>query len=673
MRASRTLVLAAAGTLVAGAAAAYFLSGPRGPKAGRPPRGRDLNVIVVTLDTTRADSLSCYGSKEVRTPTIDGFAARGVLFETCYTQTPLTLPAHTTLMTGTLPPFHGVRDNGGYVVPQDLVTMAELFRDKGYETGAFVGAWVLDGKWGLNQGFGTYFDDFDLRKFANASFDTVRRPANEVLDAALPWLEARKSGKFFAWIHLYDPHSPYAPPPPFDTQYAGRPYLGAIAFMDSELGRLRSFLDRNGLLGNSIVVIAGDHGESLGEHGELTHGFFVYQAALHVPLIVVAPGTKRGGTVSEGPAGLVDVLPTVCELAGLAAPAEVQGASLVPRLAGRRGNKPSAVYSETYYPLLHYGWSDLKCVQDGRYKVILAPRPELYDVVDDPAEEKDLVDLRKEVYEGLKAKAEAIVEAAGHGGHQTKAAAMDAATRERLAALGYVGSFTDPAALKGKAPADPKDRIAVYNGLTLAQEMETSGRPDEAIRIVRGILAADAGVSAVAYDILGAGYMAKNDFGPALESLRKALELDAGLPNVHYRIGWIAEKQGRLPEAEAEYLREIEISPGHFKALYNLARVYDRTGNHERERETLLECIKADPKFPQTYLYLARLDLARSERYPEAIDLALKGLALEPAKPELAAGCFLLAELYRRVGDEARSREYAAKGRALAAEDKKRP
>ena len=595
MKSPKPLALVTAGIVIVGAVAATLLWVSRGGKSTPATESRDFNVIVVTLDTTRADSLSCYGYKDIETPTIDALAAQGVRFEKCYAQTPLTLPSHTTLMTGTLPLFHGVRDNGAFVVPQKLVTMAELFKGKGYETGAFIGAWVLDSKWGLNQGFDVYFDEFDLKKFSTVSFDTVRRPANEVLDAALPWLEARKGRRFFTWIHLYDPHSPYNPPPPYSTQYAARPYYGEIAFADSELHRLWAFLQTNDLLENTLIVFAGDHGESLGEHQEQTHGFFVYQAAIQVPLIIVTPFPKLRGIVSAEPVGLVDVLPTVCEMAGLAVPAEVQGRSLVPLFDGRRRTEPPLVYSETYTPLYHYGWSDLKSVQNARYKLILAPGPELYDVVADPGEEKNLVDLQKKIYEELRAEAEALIQTASRNSYETDPSKIDAETRERLAALGYVGSFTDPAKLKGKKLANPKDKIGVFNELGRAREMETNGEPDEAIRIVRGVLATDPDTTAASYDILGASYMAKNDLPQAEENLRKALELDPQLPNVHYKIGWIAEKQGRVEEAEVEYLNELQVSPQHFKALYNLARVYQATGKLEQEQEILQRCLEADP------------------------------------------------------------------------------
>jgi arylsulfatase A-like enzyme/uncharacterized protein HemY len=768
MKSHRFLFLAAAGIVIAGAAAAYFLLFPKGADFASLRKGRDFNVIIITLDTARADGLACYGRKDVQTPTIDGFAARGVRFERCYAETPMTLPSHTTLMTGTLPLFHGVRDNGGFLVPQKLVTMAELFKEKGYETGAFIAAYVLDSKWGLNQGFDTYFDKFDLNKFQRISLETVQRPANEVMDEALPWLEKKKDKKFFAWIHLYDPHSPYEPPSPYDKLYAAHPYLGEIAFADAQLHRLWQFLETNSLLENSFIVFAGDHGESLGEHEERTHGFFVYQSAIHVPLIIVTPFPKLQGIVSPEVRGLVDVLPTVCEMAGLPIPGEVQGKSLVPAFYGRRRTEPPLVYSETYYPRFHYGWSDLKSVQNARYKLILAPVPELYDIAADPGEENNLVYLQKKVYEDLNAEAESFIQKSSRNAYEMDASRVDQETREKLSALGYVGSFTDPAKLKGKTLANPKEKIAVFNELSRAREIGMNGTPDEAIKIIQGIITTDPDItdayfsigsiyvqeqkyreaidyfkqvldrkpdesfaalnitrsyermgkldeaerfaldylqkgfeepqlyfmlgnmnflqkkydkaipyfekcvsldteSAGSCDVLAAIYIVRGDLARAGEYLRKALELNPRLSNVHYRIAWIAEKQGRTVEAEAEYLKELEITPRHFKALYNLARVYQMTGNSEKEQETLKRCLEADPKFALTYFYLARLYLRRGERYQEAIDLVKKGLELKPDKAELPLGYFLLADLYNRVGDNARSQECAEKGQALAA------
>ena len=254
--------IVAAAVLVAAAAAALVLVRRVGPDFARLRGGRDYSVILITVDTLRADKVGCYGNAVVSTPGMDGLAARGVRFANCIAQTPLTLPSHTTIMTGTTPAFHGVRDNGGFVVPPELLTMAEAFQSAGYETAAFVAAYVLDSKWGLGQGFDTYFDKFDLSRFEKISLGEVQRPADEVVDEAIAWLDKRAGGKFFAWIHLYDPHSPYAPPEPFKSEYP-HPYLGEIAFTDSQLGRLWDRLGQMGLRDGLFLVLASDHGEKL--------------------------------------------------------------------------------------------------------------------------------------------------------------------------------------------------------------------------------------------------------------------------------------------------------------------------------------------------------------------------------------------------------------------------
>ena len=350
----------------------------------RPGSWKGQNVLFVTVDTLRADRLPAYGETGVRTPTLDALAARGTVFERCMSATPLTLPSHTTIFSGTLPLHHGVRDNGAFTVPKDLPLLPELYQSRGYATGAFVAAFVLDSRWKLNRGFDYYFDQFDTRKANLVSIGDIERPASEVVDAALGWLEKRDQKKpFFLWVHLFDPHAPYEPPPPFAEEYADRPYLGEIAYVDSQLARLTAFLDAQGLSGRTAVVLTGDHGESLGDHGEEGHGFFVYQEALHVPFLLVAPGAAKPQRRSEV-VSLADVMPTLVELSDMPLPAGVQGRSLVPLLSGRGRTEPRPAYSETHYPRLHFGWSELTAIQDGRYKLIESPDPELYDLEADP-------------------------------------------------------------------------------------------------------------------------------------------------------------------------------------------------------------------------------------------------------------------------------------------------
>ena len=728
---------------------------------------KNLNVILITLDTCRADRLGCYGYSQVQTPAIDGFAARGVRFEDCIAQTPLTLPSHTSLFSGTLPFFHGVRDNGGFIVPPELKTMAEVFKDNGYATSAFIGAYVLDSKWGLAQGFDMYYDKFDLGKFEKISLDSVQRPANEVVDEALKWLEANKGKKFFTWVHLYDPHSPYQPPEPFKSGYAKNPYAGEIAFADSQLARLWTWLEGAGLVDTSILVFAGDHGESLGEHRESTHGFFVYQEAIRVPLIIVTPFPKIQGVSPTAVVSLIDVMPTVMEMAGLSRPPEVQGRSLVPLFfhPGRRASR--FAYSETYYPRYHFGWSELRSLQDGRHKLIIAPDPELYDLAADAAEGNNLAPAAGKTLAGLQAEAARFIEERSRNAHQLDVRKIDEETRERLAALGYIGSFTDSAKLEGRKLANPRDKIGVFNELSRARELGMSGRPDEAIPIIGGIIAADPEIgdayftlgniyfkqrkfdeaipcfeqalerkpddtfcviniansylnlgqpekganfvidymkkgfldsqlfyllgqldyaqkrydealkqydecisrnpeSAASHNAMAAIYLIKDDLPRAEQHVAAALGINPRLTNLNYNRADLLEKQGRLEAAADAYKLELEVNPRHFRASYNLSRVCRALGREAEEEKYLRLTMELNPAFPLSYFYLGRLYLNRGADFEEAIRLVQKGIALKPETKELPLGYFLLADLYNRLGDNARAADYARRGQALA-------
>jgi len=620
----RFLVPALAIGLALGAAVAWLLL--RKPSPAKMRGGRDFNVILITLDTTRADRIGCYGFQDIETPAIDLLASRGVRFDRCYAQTPLTLPSHTSIMTGTLPVFHGVRDNGGFIVPQQLKTMAELFKDKGYETGAFIAAYVLDSKWGLNQGFDTYFDRFDLSKFKKISLGTVQRPGNEVLDEALPWLEKKKGEKFFAWIHLYDPHTPYEPPPPFDKRYAGHPYLGEIAFTDSLVGRVWQFLEANDLVQSTFLVIAGDHGESLWEHEEASHGFFVYQGAIHVPLIFVTPFARFQGRSSARVSTLTDILPTVCEMAGLAIPADVQGRSLVP-FFNRPGRKDgSLAYSETYYPRFHYGWSELKAVQNARYKLILAPVPELYDVLEDPGEEKNLVYLQKNVYEKLNSEAEAFIAASSRNAYETDYSKIDEETREKLAALGYIGSFADPAKLKGKKLGDPKEKIGVFNELSRAREMGMSGKPDEAITIIKQIITADP-------DIVDA----------------------------YFSIGNIYFQNQRFKEALGYFQQVLGRKPDDSFAAINVILSYEAIGEFDEAERFALDYMAKGFEESQIYFMLGNMNFLR-KKYDKSAAYLEKTLSLSAGS---AASHNLLAAIAIVRGDLEHAEEHLGQAQRL--------
>ncbi len=291
------------------------------------------NVVLITIDTLRADHLGCYGYKQIKTPNIDGLAADSSRFERAYTVVPVTLPSHTAMLTGTYPMLSGMHDFSANKLSPQQVTMATVLKQAGYATGAVVASGVLDSRFGLNQGFDFYYDHFDFSRLEEANLDEMERPGNVVADQALDWLGKNSQKKFFLWMHLYDPHYPYRPPEPYSREYASQPYDGEIAFADEQVGRLLRFLKDKGLYQNTVIVLSGDHGESLGEHGEKTHGFFIYNVTMHVPLIIHLPGNPATQTVAD-PVSLVDLMPTVLAATGLDIPSQVQGRSLLSALRG---------------------------------------------------------------------------------------------------------------------------------------------------------------------------------------------------------------------------------------------------------------------------------------------------------------------------------------------------
>jgi arylsulfatase A-like enzyme len=418
-----------------------------------------IGVILVTLDTTRADRLSPYGLMDVSMPHLERLAHEGIVFDQASSVAPLTLPAHCSIFTGLFPPRHGVRENADRALASGYTTLAEILQGRGFKTAASVGSVVLDPERGLKQGFDEYFGvpQRTLKGRATSmAADTRQRRADEVIDDATRWLGTIKGSRFFLWTHLNDPHRPYDPPEPFRSRYFD-PYVGEIAFADTQIGRLLDALDRLELMDRTIVIVAGDHGESLGEHGERDHGIFVYENVLRVPLIVRAPALAPRRVANA--VRLVDVMPTVLDLLDLAGPA-VDGVSLVDMMSGNRRDSDLEVYAESMYPL-RLGWSQLRALRDGRFKLIEAPRPELYDLERDPFEERNLFDQRRSLAEAMMRRLEALDRGPEAGGRRPKA--VPAGLREDLAALGYVTPA--PMAVSGdrKDLPDPKDRIGTLH------------------------------------------------------------------------------------------------------------------------------------------------------------------------------------------------------------------
>ena len=415
-----------------------------GSVASRP---RPLNAVIITLDTTRADRLSPYGYMDVSMPSLERLAREATVFNQAISASPLTLPAHTSVLTGLLPPHHGVRDNADRPLADAHTTLAEVFRAHGFRTAAFVGAAVLDRSRGLAQGFDLYSGVTPNRLRPG---EVPERPANQVVDEATRWLASAEGSPFLLWTHLYDPHYPYEPPEPIRSD-APTPYVGELAFADAQIGRLLAALDERGLRDNTLVVVVGDHGESLGDHGETDHGIFLYDTVVRVPLMIRMPGvpSRRVSEVVR----ITDVMPTVLDLAGIAVP-RVDGVSLATLMSGRRHGLDLEAYSESLYPQ-RFGWGALYALRDSRYKFIDAPKPELYDLERDPFEERNIIHERPTVAAAMKQRLAAIASTTSADAEGDSSGASPE-TRARLASLGYVSGPKLRPATGGSWP-DPKD------------------------------------------------------------------------------------------------------------------------------------------------------------------------------------------------------------------------
>ena len=411
----------------------------------------DANLLLITIDTLRADRVGVYGHKPAETPHLDRLARDGVLVERAMTPVPLTLPAHASIMTGTYPLEHGVRNNGNYFLPEGIPTLAGILKERGYVTAAFVAAFVLDARFGLARGFDHYSDR--VNEALPGSW-YAERNADEVLEDFKPWFARHGTDKFFAWIHFWDPHMEYDPPEPYRSRFAD-PYDGEVAYVDAAVGKILDLLKTAGIEDRTLVVVTSDHGEAFGEHGELGHSIFCYEENIRIPLILNLPGHLPPGKRTEGPASLVDVKPTVLELLGIEIPGHIQGISLIPEIGGRKPG-PRDFYLESYYPMEDMGAAPVVGIVSGRYKFLDLPRPELYDLQADPAEMNNRVEKEPSRSRDMKAGLDRLI---GTFGSADRASTRTVSDEEwsRLASLGYLS-----AARRGEPRADrpdPKDVV----------------------------------------------------------------------------------------------------------------------------------------------------------------------------------------------------------------------
>ncbi|HSC26173.1 MAG TPA: sulfatase-like hydrolase/transferase [Vicinamibacterales bacterium] len=660
----RTVALG--GVLLAVAAGAALWAGLlrtrsfEGVDLGRLPFGvsqRNLNVLVVTLDTTRADRLGPYGFTGVQTPVLDRLAREGVVFEQAASAAPLTQPSHATLFTSRLPPAHGVRDNGAAALAEEEVTLAETLKEAGARTGAFIGAYVLDSRWGFNQGFDTYVDDFDLSQYRAISLGGIERRASDVVDSALEWFRKGGNTRFFAWLHFYDAHAPYSPPEPFRTSYAGRGYAGEIAFMDAQLGRVIAELESRGLFDRTIVVVVGDHGESLGEHGEGAHGFFLYEGVIRVPLIVRTPFPATRGRRVQELVRTVDVMPTVLDLLGMPPVHTAVGRSLAGAMVGGLAGDGAEAYSESVYPLNQFGWSDLQALRTGRYKYIDAPRPELYDLENDPAETKNLYDEQRRLAENMRQRLSEIHGVATAGAVETATIDVDPDTRARLAALGYIGTFVGASAgsVETSSLADPKDKIEVFNQINRASELSKhENRGQEAIDILDQVVAADPTVIA-AWFMLGNEYVRLGQLERGIAQYRRALELKPDYDLAVTNIANTYRRMGRDEDAAAGYERLLQVSPRNAQARFQLAQIRAEQDRLEEAQALIADALALEPDFPGAHNVLGIIKFKQGD--PAGATASIRS-ALE-RNADLKGAHFNLALIAEERGDFAAAiREY---------------
>jgi arylsulfatase A-like enzyme/Tfp pilus assembly protein PilF len=530
------------------------------------------NVVFITIDTLRADHLGCYGYKQIHTPNIDALAEEGVRFERAFTPVPVTLPSHTVIFTGTYPMYSGMHDFSGNKLSPTQPTLASVLKSDGYATGAVVASAVLDSRFGLNRGFDFYYDHFDFSRLDEANLDEMERPGNVVADTALAWLSQNYQKKFFLWMHLYDPHYPYRPPAPFSEEYKDHPYDGEIAFADQQVGRLIQFLKDKGLYNNTLIVLSGDHGESLGEHGEKTHGFFIYNATLHVPVIVHVPGAKPKAV--DDLVSTADLMPTVLSALGMAVPAEVQGRSLLPLIEEPNKKSDEDLYAESYLPRLHFDWSELRGVETDRYHFIDAPKPELYDLTKDPGETQNLFAGKKAVGEEMRGKLTEVIRRYSAGKELAEKTGLDPALMERLKSLGYAGfSGGGSTTITDRNLPDPKDRIQVYELISDAIAQSQHGQYQDSVQKLNAALKTEPNSVPVHY-LQGLNYYRLEQYPESVDEFQKVLKISPDYALAAFHMGLAYARSGQVDEAVTTLQRALQLDSTNFTAAYDLALMY---------------------------------------------------------------------------------------------------
>src|SRR4029077_6057011 len=562
------------------------------------------NVILITLDTVRADRMGFVGSKQGLTPQLDALASQSVVFERAYSQAPITPASHATILTGTFPQYHGIR-NFGDRLPPSVPFLPDILHAQGYHTGAFVGSIILDPKNGFASGFERGFDvynaGFHRQKTGERREASMQRRGDVTLGLVLEWLGQQQGGPFFLWFHLWDAHDPYNPPEPFRSRFPGAPYNGSIAFVDATVGKLLDYLRKHGLYDNTLIAVAADHGESLGDHGELTHSIFLYDSTIHVPLLLKFPGNRFARQRVNASASLVDLAPTLLEALGQKPPPAMQGHSLLPLIGSPHPeNRPSFATGD--HSERSFGWSALVSLRIGNQLFVRAPSPELYDLASDPGAKTNLYRVNRVAAVRLATQLDNFVKSISTGAPQALQDGLNEKSREQLSALGYVasGKTSPPSSI------DPKDRIDVANDMHDASLAIEEGKEATVIPLLLRVVAKDPQIQAAQY-YLGIAYSRNGNFAEAIPPLRKAVELRPDALMAQYELAICLYETGDLKTAASHFEILVENRPDWSDARYSLASIYARTGRPEEAAKNLLEVLHAEPEHYRANLLLGRM------------------------------------------------------------------
>jgi len=589
-------------------------------------RSPSWNVLLITVDTLRADYLSCYGSKKVRTPHIDQLAEKGIVFEKAFAHNVITLPSHINILTGTYPLYHGVQDNTGFRLDEKAITLSEVLKQEGYKTGAFIGAFPLDDRFGLGQGFDLY-DDFYGDTTAQNDFSFVERRAEDVVRRAVEWIDQNRQENWFCWVHIYDPHAPYNPPPSYKEKYPGNFYAGEVAYSDSALGNLFGFLKKAELEENTLVVLTSDHGEGLGDHQEPTHGVFAYNTTLRIPLIVYQPKLFTEHKTVKFMVRHIDIMPTVLDIAGFKIPKEVQGHSLKPIIRDPDKGRVEDCYFEAMTPHLNRDWAPLQGILSDQFKYIDLPIKELYDIESDYREENNLAATDMPTAYKLNKHLQTLIKKySSKTSKEIRRVKEDPQTLERLRALGYVsGSGQRTLKRKYTQEDDPKRLIDLDNMSHTAIDEYLLGNPSRAIELFNEIIERRPNMG-LTYSQLSFVYHEVGQMEKAIQTLEKGLAL-----NLNNRLELMA-KLGIYLQEKGQFKRSIEIlqgvleeDPDHAEALNYLGISYWRSGQYDKAIPIFEKLIVLDSGYASAYNNLGSVYLSQ-KKYELATENFVKAL-----------------------------------------------